>query len=99
MLFVGGSVTYFFLSTISITLILYSPELYPTRARALGVSIGHSMAVVAGVVAPVCVGTIVERSGLASVFAVFAMLAATAGVVALLFAVETSGRILEEASP
>jgi putative MFS transporter len=99
MLFVGGSVTYFFLSTISITLILYSPELYPTRARALGVSIGHSMAVVAGVVAPVCVGTIVERSGLASVFAVFAMLAAAAGVVALLFAVETSGRILEEASP
>jgi MFS transporter, putative metabolite:H+ symporter len=99
LLFVGGVVAYFFLSTISITLILYAPELYPTRSRAIGVSIGHSMAVVAGVIAPVAVGAIVQTAGLATAFAVFAILAAAASFVALLFAVETRGRILEEISP
>jgi putative MFS transporter len=37
--------------------------------------------------------------GLPSVFATFAVVAAIAAVITALFAVETKGRVLEEASP
>ena len=45
------------------------------------------------------VGSIVAGSGIQYVFAAFAAVALVGGVVTLLFAIETKGRVLEELSP
>jgi len=95
----GSCIAFFFVSAISIGMILYAPELYPTRARALGVSLGYATSVLAGVVAPLAVGAVVARFGLAPVFALFAAFGVLAGLVTLLFATETRRRVLEEISP
>lgn len=98
-LLIGSVVAFFFISTISIAINLYGPELYPTRMRAIAVCIGFAMSIIAGIVGPIVLGVVVPKYGLAAVFAIFAVLTAIAGMLTLLFAVETRGRILEEVSP
>jgi putative MFS transporter len=92
------SLAYFFVSTINIGVYLYTPELYPTRSRALGVGTATAWLRLASIIGPTVVGLMIG-SGLRSVFAGFALVAAIAAVVTFLFAVETKGRVLEEVSP
>jgi hypothetical protein len=47
----------------------------------------------------ILVGTIVADLGIQYVFAAFATVALAGGIVTLLFALETKGRVLEELSP
>ena len=89
---------YFFVSTINIGVYLYTPELYPTRARALGVGTATAWLRFASVIGPMAVGYMLA-GGLQSVFLMFAIVAAIAAIVTALFAVETKGRVLEEVSP
>jgi MFS transporter, putative metabolite:H+ symporter len=92
------SITYFFISSINIGVYLYTPELYPTRARALGVGIATAWLRLASMIGPAIVGFMIG-AGLPTVFLTFAIAAALAAVVTALFAVETKGRVLEEVSP
>ena len=92
------TVAYFFVSTINIGVYLYTPELYPTRVRALGVGTATAWLRFASMIGPTVVGMMIA-SGLPAVFVTFAAVAAVAAVVTGLFAVETKGRVLEEASP
>jgi putative MFS transporter len=92
------SISYFFISSINIGVYLYTPELYPTRARALGVGIATAWLRLASMIGPAIVGFMIG-AGLPTVFLTFAIAAALAAVVTALFAVETKGRVLEEASP
>jgi len=96
---VGGCISFYFVSAISIGMILYAPELYPTRMRVIGVSLGYAVSILAGIVAPMAVGLIVETAGLGVIFAIFACLGALAGATCLIFAVETRNRSLELISP
>ena len=89
------TIAYFFISTINIGVYLYTPELYPTRVRALGVGTATAWLRFASMIGPTVVGMMLA-GGLPSVFVTFAIVAAIA---AGLFAVETKGRVLEEASP
>src|SRR5262249_51236012 len=89
---------YFFVSTINIGVYLYTPELYPTRARALGVGTATAWLRFASMIGPTAVGYMIG-GGLQSVFLPFAIVAAIAAVVTACFAVETKGRVLEEVSP
>jgi putative MFS transporter len=89
---------YFFISTINIGVYLYTPELYPTRVRALGVGTATAWLRFASMIGPTVVGYMVA-AGLQSVFLTFAAVAAIAGIVTAAFAVETKGRVLEEVSP
>ena len=89
---------YFFISTINIGAYLYTPELYPTRARALGVGTATAWLRFASMIGPTAVGFMIG-GGLPSVFWMFATAALIAAVITGAFAIETKGRVLEEVSP
>ena len=92
------TVAYFFVSTINIGVYLYTPELYPTRTRALAVGTASAWLRLASIIGPTIVGLMVA-TGLGTVFLGFGIVAALAAVITALFAVETKGRVLEEISP
>jgi putative MFS transporter len=92
------TIAYFFISSINIGVYLYTPELYPTRVRALGAGAATAWLRFASMIGPTVVGMMLA-GGLPSVFVTFAIVAATAAVITGVFAVETKGRVLEEASP
>jgi putative MFS transporter len=94
-----GSIGYFFISTISIGIYLYLPEIFPTRLRARAVSIASVWSTVAGIVGPGCIGLVLASWGLAGVFLGLGIVAVVGMLIAALFAVETRGRVLEEVSP
>ena len=62
---------YFFISTINIGAYLYTPELYPTRTRALGVGTATAWLRFASMIGPTAVGFMIA-GGLHSVFWMFA---------------------------
>ena len=90
---------YAVIQTISFSLYLYSAELYPTRLRAIGTGFGSAWLRAGSSVGPMLVGFLMADLGIQYVFAVFAGVAAVGGVVTVLFAIETKGRVLEELSP
>jgi MFS transporter, putative metabolite:H+ symporter len=94
-----ATATYAILQTIAFSLYLYSAELYPTRLRAVGTGFGSAWLRAGSSVGPIMVGAIVADLGIQYVFAAFAAVALVGGLVTLLFAIETKGRVLEELSP
>jgi MFS transporter, putative metabolite:H+ symporter len=90
---------YAVLQTIAFSLYLYSAELYPTRLRAVGTGFGSAWLRAGSSIGSIMVGWIVADLGIRYVFAAFAAVALLGGLVTLLFAVETKGRVLEELSP
>jgi putative MFS transporter len=94
-----ASVAYAILQTITFSLYLYSSELYPTRLRAVGTGLGSAWLRAGSSLGPLLVGFIVGDFGIRYVFAAFAAVAVAGGVVTLLCAIETKGRVLEELSP
>lgn len=93
------TISQFGVSMISVTLWLYTPELYPTRMRALASGVGTAWYRLGVTIAPTMVGLIVSRYSLPDAFLMFGGVAAFAAIVTSLFAVETKGRVLEEVSP
>ena len=92
------TIAYFFISSVNIGVYLYTPELYPTRVRALAVGTATAWLRFASIIGPTVVGSMIA-SGLPAVFLTFAAVAGIAAAITGLFAVETKGRVLEEASP
>ena len=95
-----SSLSYMAMSTLSVSLYLYTAELYPTRVRALGTSAGTAWLRLASMVGPSVVGAVIGGGGgLGTVFLVFGCVALGASIVVALFAIETRLRVLEEVSP
>ncbi|MBK5957190.1 MFS transporter [Rhodoplanes elegans] len=92
------STAFFCSSVLSIGIYLYTPELYPTRARAIGVGAGGAWRNLASMIGPTMVGMMIA-GGLENVFLAFGAVAAVACVIVAIFAVETKGRVLEDISP
>jgi putative MFS transporter len=92
------SIAYFFVNAINLGVYLYTPELYPTRVRALGVGTATAWLRLASMVGPTTVGFMIA-TGLQSVFLAFGVLAVVTAIVTALFAIETKQRILEDVSP
>jgi len=87
------------ISTLTLSLYLYTAELYPTRVRALGTSAGTAWVRMAGIIGPAVVGATIAKGGLGDVFLVFGLVLLAACIVVALLATETKGRVLEEISP
>jgi MFS transporter, putative metabolite:H+ symporter len=87
------------LSTCSVSLYVYTPELYPTRMRALGCGGGATVRNIAGSLGPTLVGVVLAGYGVSSVFLMLGVVPIVAGVIVALFGIETKGRVLEEISP
>jgi putative MFS transporter len=94
-----ATAAYAILQTIAFSLYLYSAELYPTRLRAVGTGFGSAWLRAGSSVGPILVGWIVGDLGIRYVFSAFAAVALVGGLVTLLFAIETKGKLLEELSP
>ena len=94
-----STLSWFFITTISLGLYLYSAEIYPTRMRALGTGAGTAWLRLASIIGPFVVGMILPAGGLGGVFLMFAIASLLGGVVTVLFGMETRGRILEQLSP
>ncbi|WP_372352059.1 MFS transporter [Streptomyces sp. KL116D] len=107
-LFAGGSATsvliwtsvaavFFFGS--NICLYLYTPELFPTRIRALGSSVGGALNRLGIILGPIVVGAVYAGGRIGTVFLVLGAVALVGSLTAFAGAEETAGRRLEEVSP
>ncbi|MFD9698031.1 MFS transporter [Lentzea sp. NPDC059081] len=98
MLFV--SVAAFFVFSVNLALNLYGPELYPTRSRAAGASIGGVFARLGVIAGPIVTGLAFGTgAGIAAVFGVLAVTCLIGGATVALFGVETARQPLESLSP
>jgi len=93
-----ASLSYVFVASNSVVCYLYTPEIYPTRLRALGSSIATAWLRASSAAGPVLVGFLLMRYDLGAVFLMFAIVS-LGGAAASLFATETRERVLEEISP
>ena len=91
------SISYFFVNAINLGVYLYTPELYPTRVRAIGVGTATAWLRLASMIGPTTVGFMIRRDS-SRCFWRSGSPRITA-IVTALFAIETKGRVLEEVSP
>lgn len=96
---VWTSLAYVFISSVSIASVLYSQEIYPTRMRAMGSSVGTGWLRIAAIVGPVVVGAVIAHSSLSWAFLFFGATGLFGGLVTIFFGTETKGRVLEDISP
>lgn len=83
----------------NICLYLYTPELFPTRMRALGSSVGGALNRLGVILGPIVVGAVYAGGTLGAVFLTLAGTALAGSLTAAAGAEETSGRKLESIAP
>ncbi|MFE6426522.1 MULTISPECIES: MFS transporter [Streptomyces] len=88
-----------FLFGSNICLYLYTPELFPTRIRALGSSVGGAMNRLGVILGPIVVGAIYAGGAIGTVFVTLAAVTLVGSLSAAAGAEETSGRTLEDVAP
>jgi MFS transporter, putative metabolite:H+ symporter len=76
---------------------LYTPEIYPTRMRAIGTGLATSWLRLASAIGPALVGFMVGAKGIGSVFLMFAAVSVV-GAFAASRMIETRGQRLEDVS-
>ncbi|MBM3820668.1 MAG: MFS transporter [Acidimicrobiia bacterium] len=89
---------YGIVGSVNAVLYLYTPEIYPTRMRAIGTGAATCWLRLASAAGPVMVGYFVAASGTGAVFLMFAA-AGLIGAAAGAFMLETRNRRLEEIAP
>jgi putative MFS transporter len=87
--------SYGVLGSVNAVLYLYTPEIYPTRMRAIGTGLATSWLRLASAVGPALVGVMVAAGGIGSVFLLFAG-TCIIGALAAAYMIETRARHLEE---
>ncbi len=90
-----GTLAYGIIGSTNAVLYLYTPEIYPTRMRAIGTGLATSWLRIASAVAPTLVGLIVGAEGISAVFLMFAGVSVV-GVLAASRMIETRNRRLED---
>lgn|SRR5271157_802865 len=91
-----GAVMQFFMFGMWSLLYTYSPELYPTRARATGCGFASSLGRLGALIGPFVVGAILEKVGTSGVFTLGAAMFVIGAVTVLALGPETRGKTLEE---
>ncbi|HVZ65656.1 MAG TPA: MFS transporter [Lacunisphaera sp.] len=93
-----ATLAYGLLSSVNVLLYLYTPEIYPTRSRALGTGLATACLRLGSSAGPALIGALVAGGRLAWVFLVFAGICGACLLLATRM-IETSGRALEEIAP
>ncbi|HEY7386876.1 MAG TPA: MFS transporter [Bryobacteraceae bacterium] len=93
-----GTLSYGVVGSVNAVLYLYTPEIYPTRMRAIGTGLATAWLRIASAVGPALVGVMVAHGGITLVFLVFAV-ASLAGAAAATAMIETRRRTLEAIAP
>jgi MFS transporter, putative metabolite:H+ symporter len=97
-LFVSGFVMQFFMFGMWSCLYAYTPELYPTRARATGAGFASAFGRIGAILGPMIVPVLVRDHGPAVAFQVGAGGFLIAALLVLTLGVETRGKVLEAVS-
>src|SRR5262245_13351706 len=92
-----ATLSYGIIGSVNAVLYLYTPEIYPTRMRAIGTGLATCWLRLASALGPFVVGIVVSSKGTSSVFLMFAAIA-VAGAWAATRMIETRARQLEEIS-
>ena len=90
-----ATLAYGVVGSVNAVLYLYTPEIYPTRMRAIGTGLATSWLRIASAVGPTVVGYMVGAQGINAVFLMFGIVAVI-GAVAATQMIETVGRKLED---
>jgi len=90
-----ATISYGIIGSVNAVLYLYTPEIYPTRMRAVGTGVATSWLRLASAVGPTIVGVLVGRRGISSVFLMFAAVCVL-GALAASRMLETQNRRLED---
>jgi putative MFS transporter len=93
-----GTLSYGVIGSANAVLYLYTPEVYPTRMRAIGTGLATSWLRIASAAGPALVGAMVEVGGIATVFLVFGA-TCILGAAAATRMVETRNQQLEQIAP
>lgn len=93
-----STLSYGVLGSANAVLYLYTPEVYPTRMRVIGVGLATAWLRIASAVGPTIVGVMVASKGIGSVFVMFAAVSLL-GAIAARGMIETRGQRLEEIAP
>lgn len=91
-----GLAMQFFMFGMWSTLYAYTPELYPTHARATGAGFASSIGRIGALLGPLIVGFLVTKSGQPGVFAMAAGSFVIAAMAVFILGKETKGLVLEE---
>lgn len=97
-LIVSGSFLQFFFFGMFSSIFAYTPELFPTRARAIGMGSSTAAGRLGSIFGPVVAPMIIASSGPTVVFAASAALFVTGSLIAILFLPETRQTVLEDIS-
>jgi putative MFS transporter len=97
-LFVSGFVMQFFMFGMWSCLYAYTPELYPTRARATGAGFASAFGRIGAILGPMIVPVLVRDYGSQAAFQVGAGGFLIAALLVLTLGIETRGRVLESLS-
>jgi len=92
------TLSYGIMSTVNTVLYLYTPEIYPTRMRAIGTAAGTCWLRLASAAGPTVVALTMNAAGIQPVFLMFAAIAML-GALAATQAIETRNRRLEDIAP
>jgi putative MFS transporter len=90
-----STLSYGLIGSINAVVYLYTPEIYPTRMRAIGTGVATSWLRVASAVGPAAIGFMIGEGGVDSVFLMFAGVAVV-GMIASSQMIETRNRSLED---
>lgn len=93
-----ATASYGVMSTINTVLYLYTPEIYPTRMRAIGTASGTAWLRIASAAGPTIVAFTMASGGMQPVYLLFAGVALV-GAIAATQTIETRNRRLEEIAP
>ncbi|MGC1305534.1 MAG: MFS transporter [Caulobacteraceae bacterium] len=93
-----ATIGYGVIGSVAAVLYLYTPEIYPTRMRAVSTGVATSWLRLASAVGPALVGMLLGKGGISGVFLMFCGVAVV-GAFASVFMLETQGRALEEIAP
>ena len=92
------TVAYGLIGSIAAVLYLYTPEIYPTRIRAIGTGLSTSWLRMASAAGPPIVGVMLSSGGINAVFLMFVGVAVL-GAIAGMGIIETRNRQLEDIAP
>ena len=93
-----ATLSYGIIGSANAVIYLYTPEIYPTRMRAIGTGLGTSWLRIASALGPAAVGVMVGATGIGSVFWMFAGVSVM-GALAATRMIETRDRRLEDIAP
>lgn len=96
---VCATIANFCLASVSVSIYVFTSELYPTRMRALGTGMGSTVRNVFTTASPYTVGVMLGSYGLPGVFTMLGLVPLIPCLMVFAFGTETRARVLEEVSP